>query len=350
LSDHQPNLRRFLRAVHRRLVLLRIAESAGWGVLAGAVLGLLLLAVAAYQAGTGHLQIIYLLPLGAGAGAIWSILRQPKPVDSATMADEQLQLADLLSTAYHIDTYTRQGGDGFPAAVLAMAEARCAELSPSSVVLHRLGVRGWSGIGLAAALVIAMGLISANPVESQASYDLASLPAADGSGSILPPAQPGASSALVAAGAKPARSAVRDFPNQEDDGFNSARNTSREVLAGGAKPGQKTDTANPNGAGAGVGTSRSANSTARLTASGGTSSRSDNSGSAAAGLASSDKGDAAGSSSAGGKATGDNPTMRPVPVWATSAWPAARSAAAAALRGNHIPPEYRDLVREYFNR
>jgi hypothetical protein len=347
LSNQDSHLRSFLRAVHRRLVLLRALESAGWGILAGSLLAALLLAITFLQPLAVHLQLLYLLPLGAAIGATWSILRQPRPIDSAAVVDTQLGLSELLSTAYYVITCKQDRGP-FADAVLAMAELRCAELSSSSVVLHRFGLRGWSGIGLTAALAIALGLISANPVEIQASYDY-SKPLSQQS--LDPDTQQSrlAGPARGATKLAAARTLAVDFPNPDENGFNPARETGRDLISEAGRSGQKTETANPDGAGGGMGRSRSANPSNPLNASASGSSKANGSDAAAGGSGIPSE---AGPSAKGpsGKTIGEVPSLLPIPAWSTPAWPAARSAASSAIRSNQIPPEYHDLVREYFNR
>ncbi len=232
------------------------------------------------------------------------------------------------------------------AAVLAMADARCREISPSSVVLNRLGVRAWGGIGLASALMIAIGLISANPMESEASFDPFQSPSAS-LATALP--QPGMSqAATVTSPPQPGRAMALDHPDPDDNGFNPARDITREVArAAGAN--QATDTANPQGAGAGAGRSTANNPADPLMAVGGNSARTANAGSAApgTGLFTESPGSAQGP---GGKTAGENPTPLGIPVWSTPTWPAAQSSAAAAIRTGQVPPEYHDLIRAYFAR
>jgi hypothetical protein len=52
--------------------------------------------------------------------------------------------------------------------VIATADARCRTLAANDVILNRFGGRAWGGIGLAAALVLTLGLMSANPRPSVA--------------------------------------------------------------------------------------------------------------------------------------------------------------------------------------
>jgi hypothetical protein len=160
-------LDRFLRAVHRRLVIVRAVERGGAcaavaagfaGVLAGAML---------WSGQDGLVPAVATLALGAAIGLVWGLVRGPRMIDAAVEADRQLQLADLLATALAV----RGSEDPFAHAVVAVAEQRCRALSPDAIMLHRLGSRAWGGIGLAAALVVTLGALSALPADSRARQD-----------------------------------------------------------------------------------------------------------------------------------------------------------------------------------
>ena len=79
------------------------------------------------------------LMLGMLAGGAWGFLRRPTPLHSAMEADAQLRLSDLLGSAMLIRASATS--DPWSAAVLASADRRCADLQPSTVLLHRLGMR-----------------------------------------------------------------------------------------------------------------------------------------------------------------------------------------------------------------
>src|SRR5207248_4283620 len=103
----------------------------------------------------------------AAVGFMGALLRRPSIIDAAVEADRQLDLADLLATAWQLEK--TQNCESFETAVLLLANERAANLQPRSVVLHRLGLRAWSGIGLAGALVLTVAIFSANPIDSEAS-------------------------------------------------------------------------------------------------------------------------------------------------------------------------------------
>src|SRR5438067_3480147 len=97
-------------------------------------------------------------------GLAWGLVRRPGLIDAALLADSQLELSDLLATALA----TASSADPWSRAVVAMAEQRCRSLSPDAVVLRKLGGRARGGIGLAAALVLTLGVLSGVPADSRA--------------------------------------------------------------------------------------------------------------------------------------------------------------------------------------
>src|SRR5213080_2065274 len=133
----------FLRAVHRRLVIVRALEAGGIGIACGCAASLLL-ALCLWWSGRDALVLcIAAIAIGGITGLAWGWLCRPSAMDAAAEADRQLELADLLGSAL---CSLRYAGDPWHGAVVAVAEQRCAALSPSSVVLHRLGARAWGRI------------------------------------------------------------------------------------------------------------------------------------------------------------------------------------------------------------
>src|SRR5688572_7579141 len=103
-----PNLARFVRGLHRRLIVLRLLECAAVGVACASALSIPLLPVFILRAKPALPVVAVLLPLGAVAGACWAALRRPRVLDAAGEADRQLGLADLFASAWLI---ARNGGD-----------------------------------------------------------------------------------------------------------------------------------------------------------------------------------------------------------------------------------------------
>lgn len=179
---HAPIFLRFLRRVHRRLVAVRLLEWAGAGLLAGCAAAAGLIPVLLWNGRPAWGAAGWAAAVGVMAGLAWGLGRRPRMLDAAIEADQQLRLADLLGTAWCL--HGRHDDNSVPmpwaASVLAMADARCAGLSPAAAVLRRFGARAWGGIGLATAMVLALASLSTN----------SSTTLAGGTGLVSNPARP----------------------------------------------------------------------------------------------------------------------------------------------------------------
>lgn len=345
MRDAAPNLTRFLRRLHRRLVFVRLMEHAGLGAACAAAVVVLLMPVLMLRDKPALPVLLALLPLGTCVGAAWALLRRPRLIHTAGEADRQLQLADLFATAWTIARDGRAPDDPFELAVLAGAEARAATAAPSSVVLNRLGARAWTGVGLTAALAVTLTLLSANPIDSHAgvkrrvAQQLAS-PAAKDSGT-------GPIDAVAASRSMPI---VADHPDREEDAFNPARRTT--AVAGEAgDSNHPAEAADPTGSGGGAGTSRS-DPQARRPDPGSAAARDGRDGSLPGGGGGGGRpsapGDAGGGTSS--LSTGETGVGRASPPWSTTAWNAHRTEAIHAVRAGAVPQRYHDVIRSYFER
>jgi len=336
-----PNLERFIRRLHRRMVLLRAVEWGGIGALIGGVFAIILYAAAVYRGQSIGLTGSLLIATAVAAGAAWGILRRPGPIHAAIQADRQLALAELLSSAWLICTKDQSTSEVVQA-VLALAEQRCARLAPADVILHRLGRRTWAGVALICTLSVTLGLMSANPVESPA---LARVTGAD-------VAKGRTQASLIAASGQRNTSIRRTSstigqPDVDEGGFDRSRNTSISRSSGG--PGQGTDMANAQGTGPGAGRSNPKGGDTNLTP-GATSAIANNgTGQAIAGTGASSSSDPARAASSGAVA-GQGLAHGSSPVWQSSTWAAFRQQADIAVREGRVPPEYLDLVSKYFDR
>ena len=163
MLPHLANLRRFVGQVHRRMVLLRLLERAGLGLAIGTAAALLLVAVQLWRGQHALPAALSTMALAMLVGLALAFWRMPSRVAAAVEADRQLNLAELLSTAWVVQTHAPQD-DSWSLAILTAADARSATLSPRHLRLSRFGSRAWGGIGLACALVLTLGAISANPL------------------------------------------------------------------------------------------------------------------------------------------------------------------------------------------
>jgi hypothetical protein len=342
---------RFLRGVHLRMVLLRGVERIGLCLLAGCAAAMVLVPILIWRGqGSGELVAV-LLGAAAVAGLAWGVAARPTKLAAAIEADRQLGLSDLLGTALML---RRIGaGDEMDRTVLAMAEARCGQASPSAVVLNRLGVRSWGGIGLAAALVIGLSLLGADPnraaaaraaagprswqeIEAQQEKENASRTAANSDFRRAKPGQGGDDD-------DPLNAAV---PPPDPAAGAAASNPASKNGVGGAQEGGA-------GAGAGQSASRGDGPTNRDAPAGGDANAAGPSGgvNAGGGGSNANAGDPSNhANGASGGAAGANRPRRPAPVWQSQSWPADQDAARAAIRSGQIPDAFRDLVREYFER
>jgi hypothetical protein len=340
-----PNLARFLHRLHRRLFVVRWVEHVGVGVVIGAAVSVLLLPVLVMRGRPALPVLAALLLIGAVAGGAWLLFRHPRLIDTAGEADRQLGLADLLATGWLV---AREGGsldDPFERAVLAVADARAASLSPSSVVLNRLGARAWSGIGLTTALAITLAMLSANPINLRADAQRRVAQRA-----LTPSAKelrPSSGSAVAGSRSIPI---VPDFPDLEQNGFNLARRT---MSAGGdvADSNDHAEAADPSGSGSGSGTSRS-DPGVRPPNAVSTGAHDQRNGFVAGrgggGGRSSDAGEAGRGTST--ISTGETVGGRAVAAWSMTTWSTRRAKATHAVRAGAVPQRYHDVIRSYFDR
>jgi hypothetical protein len=155
-----PRLQRFIAAIHRRAVVLRVIERMGLLAAAAAIIAVVFLLIGLH-ADLPRIQIVAaLIGIGLVAGLTWGVLRRPSHLHTAFRADRQLSFDDLLGTAIGIFT-AGQSKEGWAHSVLATADAACARRSSKDVTLHRLGSRAWGGIALAVAMAFTIALLTA---------------------------------------------------------------------------------------------------------------------------------------------------------------------------------------------
>ena len=278
--------------------------------------------------------------VAALAGMIAGMIRRPDLMSAAVEADRQLDLADLLSTA--LTTRQRSAVDPWAAQVVATAGARCRALAPNAVLVNRFGGRAWGGIGLATALVLTLGLMSAEPGQSVAVAQV---------GEEQRLADDTASSRKTSASARNADGArPRPRPDNEAIGRPTERDGSA-ALATSSATDQASRTASAQRDGGGAGTATSTRESRPLQMPLGPSARTSRDareGEAAAGGATSGATDSGAEGSAG--STVMPPPSAAAPVWRSSEWREAREHALSAVRDGKVRDEHRDLVREYFDR
>ncbi len=351
-----PHLDQFLRRLHRRLRALRWAEHAGLGLLIGAGFALAPVGLLTWRGAPSAVPSAACLALGLIGGVACGIARRPTALDAAMEADCQLRLADLLGSALLV----RRTADNDPwsASVLAAAEAQCAGLSPSLVLLHRLGLRAWGGIGLAASLVLTVALLGGNPDDLRAARSADS--AAVGSAADNPAVPPHPLLDLQTSGAGPLapRQDVQDeLSNRTGDATLSPASrpvTDSQNIAE-ADPSHGAAQATPDGHGGGAGRTdtphhhateapsvESSNPAVKPIGSGRTASGTG----APSEIANGSHGGEA-STAVAGSASSSKSHVAP---WSSNRWNDDVRRAHEAVDSGRVPPAYQDLVRDYFDR
>jgi hypothetical protein len=334
------SVERFLRAVHRRWIVVRLFERAGIGILVGCGVAALLLPVMIWRGDNAAPVIAIFLSIGAlaGLGAGW--LRKPSALSAAMEADRQLSQDDLLATAL----LTGSHRDEWSIAVLALAEARCRMLAPNAIVLHRLGARAWGGIGLSVAMLFTIALMFAQPDASSAGRARASAQRRNIS--------PQTSSKDTAAPSLASESTERRRTERAADARRRAVDAQSSDATGASarqsSPGSSRTRADESARGAGAAQSDDAavatprnddrNTSATAAVEGGRDAAGGGGGSLAG---------ESGESVATGVASPTD-TSR-TPPWQHAEWRGDRAAAEEALRGRSVPDGYRDVVRAYFD-
>ena len=360
-SPHD-RLTRQLRRLHRRLVVVRLVEHAGLGLFGACALVALLIPVLLWRGQPAWGLVAWAAGGGVMVGIVWGLRRLPTRLDAAVEADRQLGLADLLGTALALCQALGKRPatwDPWAAAVLASAEAQSRSLRASAVAVSRLGVRAWGGIGLAAALVLALASLSTYPADVRAGEDQSaarrnSTPTAPGQRIDDPP--------LVAA---PWQSPARHPPapaEQAGDGRErpSAPKADRSPTEarerdGGANQTPRTTDSGSDANHAQGGLARNDAATGQPRSHGDRQPTGDGQ---------ADRAPGAHAGGGGVQATSDVPRLpglssvtgggldlsRETPPWGSDTWPADTERARRALDAGQVPDRYRDFVRRYFER
>ena len=347
MTGRRPEFEQFIRRVHRRYLVLRILECAGLGVLGGCAAAAPLLAIALWRGYPPLPLAVSALAVGAAAGLLWGLTTRPTPLAAAMEADRQLGWADLLSSAL---TTRQTNGDPWIAAVAAAADAHCRAAAPSSVILNRLGARAWGGVGLAAALVIVLGLLPTyaiptradeqasnpiNPFAQRQSPEAESFARATPTGRRTPPQQEPIDDSASRMGADASDPQTQDHNNQN---------------AGNSAAAHQGTSSDPSGQGTGAAHSDIRSSSSPALHPDATHARAIGNGNKASGGAGeSASHPRAGQDAAAGSAAAASPEKY-APPWSSSQWPQRVRQAQTLLDRGQVPDSYRDVVREYFDR
>jgi hypothetical protein len=314
--------------VHQRYVLMHMVEQSLVGLAMGALMGIPLVAALLWRGLETELVAISLPALGLLLGAVHGFATRPTRMQAATEADRQLGLADLLGSALSVSDRA-----DWAAIIRSQADATCQRISPTEVVLHRLGVRVWGGAGLASALLIALAFLPTSAAPSQGSQNSAS-------------AYPESQVELARAASLPRPTAIQADPDSSErsrfgelktSAASDAVSTSNELshdLSAGSSPanGQGAASAAADPRPLQLGSSHSADiGDGHHTATG----------------AGNQSGRGTRADSADSGSAGTTPDSSD-PPWKSSAWPAKVNQVQAELQSGHIPDAYRDMIGGYF--
>ena len=343
----RPAFRKFVRAVHVRYVVIRMAERAGLGVLAGCLAAGPLLAIALYRGVPVMVAALTAIVLGMLVGGIHGWVNRPTELQSALEADRQLGWSDLLGTVLTMEAKSPE--DPWIGVIRAEADFRSAAVSPETILLRRLGARAWGGIGLAMAVVIVLGLF---PTFSTPTSAEARGPSSPRSWADLQQA-PQTSSGSATNSHRTAQQQDPDDPNatrlgSADDSH--VRHSDSPAASDGGGSNQSRASNDPNGTGSGASQSPTARTPGIPTITAGT----DRNGSAAQGAPAEGTGRSStaagrGPESASGTAGGAADSAD-VPPWESADWKQDVQRAQNAIGTGRLPDAYRDLVRDYFDR
>jgi hypothetical protein len=347
LPGQSSHLDQFIRALHRRLIALRIIEHAGIGLLAGCAIGAVFVGIMLYRNQNAWSVGIAALIVGALGGMLWGVAHLPSILTAATEADRQLRTADLLATAWHLKEKTaREAIDPWTQSVVAIADQRCSGLRPSAVLLHRFGVRAWGGISLAVAFVGTLAAMSSEPLRAGTGAV-----AGDISSAQVTTIMPRRPIVELTADGSVVQRRVEQTPASD-------RGESQQPEVENASAGdESSDSENRNApsmrssAGRGEGQTKSPQAqqperdSSSPVAAEPLLNRSSQS---AGGVGPSARSFAEDERRSGGAVVNSHPAGV-VPPWRDAAWPSSVQSALRNVQAGHVPDEARDLVRGYFD-
>jgi hypothetical protein len=330
------HLEDFLKRVRGRWIVLRVCEHAAIGLLVAAAAAIVLSLLMLFQHEPAFRVAPWCLVAGAMFGAVAGLSRRPSLRASAEETDRQLKLHDLLATALAIQHEQVKCEKNWSTTLLALADARSREISPSDVILHRLNSRTWSGVVIAVVLSLTLTLISSNPLVSSAIAGTSADPKRASRQPRLTPAPSRSHSAGV--GVSQAAAVTADLPNSEP---------ASEPKTISAERGSGTSHS-ADGAGAGAGRTDDFHGAAPSPAAANADVSMPGGAVASGGTSASGRGTAS-STSAGSTSATPTGSLTLAP-WRSYTWTSDRAAAMQSLHDNRVPDRYRDLVRDYFDR
>ena len=319
-------------------MVVRIAESVAVSTAIASAAGLMVVPILWWR-GQSALPLACGMPaVGCLLGLIRGISRRPSRLHAAIEADTQLGLDDLLGTVVLLDK--GQSGLAWQKTVAAFADDRCRSLSPSAIIVNRIGLRGWAGVGILGGLLLTFALLTVRPLNATASPSVSVASASvvdavpngiDSSSHPARPPGPGGTDSNSIAGFE------QDRPEDSMAGSMSGTNVS-----GRSSNGMDSST------GGGAGTTRNPALTPEPQRIQNSAGDSRHAGPIADGAGMSD--------SRPGISGENNSTMataaeaKRAGPWTSATWAADAAAANAAIGSGRVPPADGDLVRDYFRR
>jgi hypothetical protein len=347
VKSFAPLTGKFIFAVRRRILLIRIAESIAVATAIASAAGLALLPLAWWRGQSALPMALGLFLLGILCGLSWGISRRPTVLQAAVEADRQLDLDDLLGTIVQLAGSVAESKWRESLAAFAENQCRSLKLKSSAVIVSRLGLRAWAGVGILGALLLTFAALTARPgdVTAASSSALAYVPA----DSSQPPDAAPTNVAEV-----PAPTAARPpGPGGTDDDSNRGFPENRPDDSTGGSSARQNPQSHSSGIssspGNGVAVTAAPKPSAEWPQSHNVGGDISHTGRVAPG---------AGRSDSGASAPGDtNATIaasaaggaHPAP-WTTSGWPADAAAAQNSINTGRVPDADADLVRDYFRR
>ncbi|HWE04201.1 MAG TPA: hypothetical protein VG326_17475 [Tepidisphaeraceae bacterium] len=351
---HQLHL--FLRAVHRRLALVRLFEHVGLTILFASALASIATVILLWHDRPARSIDAIIAAIAIVAGGVWGIASRPTVFQAALEIDRQTDSAELFSSAW-LACRADFSGDPWAGAVVASASDRCRADAIAAVNLRRYGARMWGGVALAVALVVTLVMLGPAPVhppQADAAAIHASKSAKDG---------------LSADGRQAiwlASADNRPIILADPDDLSANSSGPSQTTADKQSPGKTGDVekleahassaASSDGQGGKSARTNapSASSRSRLAehASGSHTSGPDHVAATANGVGlSSPSQSAVGGSAGAATLSAGNATqlLRAPPPWKGAEWPIRMERARQALDGGHVPAGYRDLIRDYFS-
>ena len=325
--------------------MVRAIEAGAVGCLVACVALIPLLAYLFWKHEAFNLLTIAIVAVGCILGIVISWLRRPTPLASALLADQQLGLKELLSTAWVVrSSHTHEAN-----VIQAAADHAARDVKASSVKVSSMTARGWGATVLAA--IMAIVLCAMNP--AQPHKQNATATATSRQSHTLALAQPDRPLIDLAVNAPGpgARPDPEDLNasrlGQNEHSAQSGRNNRSEANP---SPNRRDETTAAEGRGGGAGRTKTATPPAPAI----------NQASATPGNQS------ANGTNAGGSGTADNqphpagdghpsagvtsasPAANQAPPWSSKSWQDNVQRAQQAVSSGSVPAAYRDLVRGYF--